>query len=235
MLAQIVGPTFPKCQLRIRIKESGSRIRIKDQDLGSNTVKRGSSCLPIRNCQSWPLPAGDIAYLHELCTHRLLPLLGCRSQISSLTPLSIPHSAAEKDKTAAPALSLLLSSSSSHRCTRNTVLNIFVRNFFSSLWWQNVFLCFGKLLYFLLVPICICARSSIQPYPRWPASALQLIVESFTCIYILFQCVSLLYSTFDVLLFLFYFSSNLFSVTAFSYFCAFCFLIHTAKFIFHQV
>ena len=127
MLAQIVGPTFPKCQLRIRIKESGSRIRIKDQDLGSNMVKRGSSCLPIRNCQSWP--AGDIAYLHELCTH--LPLLGYRSQISSLTPLSIPHSAAEKDKTAAPALSLLLSSSSSHRCTRNTVLNIFVRNFFS--------------------------------------------------------------------------------------------------------
>ena len=85
MLAQIVGPTFPKCQPRIRIKESGSRIRIKDQDLGSNMVKRGSSCLPIRNCQSWP--AGDIAYLHELCTH--LPLLGCRSQISSLHSQSL--------------------------------------------------------------------------------------------------------------------------------------------------
>ena len=154
---------------------------------------------PFPNCHNLG-SSGISAYLHELCTH-LSPSpppfldIGQISLTQSVKLGGPSHLAPQLLRTK----QLLVSSPSccprprtTHWCTTNTVLYMFItcRKHLSWLflfrWRENILFPCGQLLYFLLaVSICVLAWvSTIQPYPRWPACLLQLIVESPTCILI---------------------------------------------------
>ena len=106
MLAQIVGPTFPKCQPRIRIKESGSRIRIKES---GSWVKHGEArvllppnpklsilaggryCLPARIVHPPPSPPSWMS-VTDILPHSqsLTQLLRRTKQLRQLSPCCCP-------------------------------------------------------------------------------------------------------------------------------------------------